>query len=181
MDNETDEMYHAMWEDSIGKTKDEEMALVFGKDMATWNSAESYSNIDSDKRIVDLDSNDLDIDFEKASKGKQVSSSNAALSQARPHRKRNHANVIEDAVYDRLGKADQLAIKKLKKDQLDVNKLYKDVMKIEKFDEVMLASAFDYLVEVGNERVAKAFMAKNTRLRTVWLESFFNKNGGYRT
>ena len=46
----------------------------------TWQHGilQSYSDIDSDKRIVDLDSNDLDIDFEKASKGKQVSSSNAA-------------------------------------------------------------------------------------------------------
>ena len=50
-------------------------------------------------------------------------------------------------------------------------------MKKESFEEVMLASAFDYLVD--NERVAKAFMAKNARLRTLWLESFFNKNGVY--
>ena len=42
--------------------------------------------------------------------------------------------------------------KKLKKDQLDVNELYEEVMKIERFSEVMLAFAFDHLVD--NERVA---------------------------
>ena len=161
---------------ATGKTNDEEMGWVFGKDMVTWNSAEPFCDIDSDKRIIDLESNGLDIDFEKASKGKQVSSSNAALSQARSHRKSDHANVSEDATYDKLSQQLELAMKKLKKDQLDVKELYEEVMKIEMFDEVMLADAFDYLVD--NERIAKAFMAKNTRLRILWLESFFNKNGG---
>ena len=58
-----------------------------------------------------------------------------------------------------------------------MNELYEEVMKIERFSEVMLAFAFDHLVD--NERVAKAFMAKNARLRTLWLESFFNQNGTY--
>ena len=93
----------------------------------------------------------LDIDPEKASKGKQDSSSNATLSGASSHRKRS-----------------------CEKDQLNVKELYEEVMKIERFDEDMLASAFDYLVD--NERLAKAFMAKNARLRTLWLEKFFNQN-----
>ncbi|XP_057512763.1 uncharacterized protein LOC130794816 [Actinidia eriantha] len=38
-----------------------------------------------------------------------------------------------------------------------------EIMKIESYDEVMLAKAFDYLVE--KEKLAKAFMAKNDRLR----------------
>ena len=41
--------------------------------MATWSSAKSFCDIDSKKMIVDLELNDLDIDFKKASKGKQVS------------------------------------------------------------------------------------------------------------
>ncbi|XP_030934304.1 TMV resistance protein N-like isoform X2 [Quercus lobata] len=159
----------------------DEMALLFGKDTTRWSSAKSFSDVDSEKRIVDLESNCKDIiDFEKASKGKQVSSSNIAFSQARSHRKRSRANVNQDASNDKfskqLGKI-ELAIKKLKKDQLDVNELYEEVMKIKRFDKVMLESALDYLVI--NERVGRAFMAKNTRLRTLWLESFFNKNGGY--
>ena len=159
----------------------DEMALLFGKDTARLSSAKSFSDIDSEKRIDDLESICEDIiDFEKASKGKQVGSSNTAFSQARSHRKRSRANVNQDANNDKfskqLGKI-ELAIKKLKNDQLDVNELYEEVMKIKRFDKVMLESALDYLVI--NERVGRAFMAKNTRLRTLWLENFFNKNGGY--
>ena len=44
----------------------DEMSLIFGEDTATWSSAKSLTDIDSKKRIVDLESNDLDIDFEKA-------------------------------------------------------------------------------------------------------------------
>ena len=158
----------------------DEMALLFGKDTARWSSAKSFSDIDSEKRIDDLESICEDIiDFEKASKGKQVGSSNTAFSQARSHRKRSCANVNQDANNDKFSKLGkiELAIKKLKKDQLDVNELYEEVMKIKRFDKVMLESALDYLVI--NERVGWAFMAKNTRLRTLWLENFFNKNGGY--
>ena len=158
----------------------EEMALVFGTDMATWSSAKSCS-VDSEKRIVELESNDLDIiDFEKASKGKQVSSSNAVFSQARSHRKRSHANANQYANYDKFSKQFEKmekSIKKLKKDEPDVKELYEEVMKTEGFDEVMLGSAFDYLR--SNEREAQGFIVKNTKLRTSWLESFFNENGGY--
>ena len=158
----------------------DEMALLFGKGIVTWSSAKSSGDMVSEKRIGDLESHDLDIiDFEKASKGKQVGSSNAAFSQARSHRKRSRAKVNQDDNNDKfckqLGKI-KLAVKKLKKYQLDVNELYEEVMKIEGFDKVMLGSAFDYLVI--NERLGRAFMAKNTRLQTLWLESFFNKNGG---
>ena len=155
----------------------DKMALIFCEDM-TWSSAKSFSDIDSEKKIFELESNDPNIDFEKALKGKQVTASNSALSGASSHRKRSRAN--QDAKYDKFSEQLQkleLAIKKLKKDQLDVKELYEEVMKIEGFDEVMLASAFDYLVD--NEKVAKAFMAKNARLQTLWLENFFNKNGTY--
>ena len=158
----------------------DEMALLFGKGIVTWSSAKSSGDMASEKRIGDLESHDLDIiDFEKASKGKQVGSLNAAFSQARSHRKRSRAKVNQDDNNDKFSKQRgkiELAIKKLKKYQLDVNELYEEVMKIERFDKVMLASAFDYLVI--NERLGRAFMVKNTRLRTLWLESFFNKNGG---
>ena len=152
----------------------DKMALIFCKDVATWSSTKSFSDIDSEKRIVDLESNDPDIDFEKASKGEQVSSSNAASC----HRKRSRAN--QDANYGKISKQlrkVELAIRELEEGQLDMKELYEEVMKIEGFDEVMLASAFDYLVD--NERAAKAFMAKNARLRTFWLENFCNKNGTY--
>ena len=157
----------------------DEMALIFGKDMAIQSSSKSC-DIDSEKRIVDLESSDLDIiDFDKASRGKQVSSSNVTFSQARSHRKRNHANVNQYANFDDFSKLEmiELAIKKPKKDEPDVRQLYEEVMKTGGFDEVMLGSAFDYLM--SNEREAQGFMVKNAKLRTSWLESFFNENGGY--
>ena len=107
------------------------------------------------KRIGDLESHHLD-------------------SFASSHRKRSRAQVNQDENYDQfskqLGKI-ELAIKTLKEVQLDVNELYEEVMKIERFDKVMLASTLDYLVI--NERLGRAFMAKNTRFRTLLLESFF--------
>ena len=143
----------------------DEMSLIFGEDTATWSSAKSLTDIDSKKRIVDLESNDLDIDFEKASKRKQVSSSNAALSGASSHRKRSkrsRANVNRQ-FSEQLGIPVELAIEKkkkkkqhnttLKRGQPDVNELF-EVVKIERFVEVMLAAAFGYLLD--NERVAKA-------------------------
>ena len=54
--------------------------------------------------------------------------------------------------------------------------LYEVVMKIEGFDEEMLATAFDYLVQ--EEKVGRSFMAKNANLRKIWLENFFTKDDG---
>ena len=156
----------------------DKMAVFFCKDLATRSSALSFSDIDSEKMIVDSEANDPDIDFEKVSKGEQVISSNAALCGTSSNRKRSRAN--QGANFDKFSKQlrkVELAIKELKKDRLDMKELYEEVMKIKRFDEVKLASAFDYLVD--NERVAKAFMAKNAGLRSLWLENFFNKNGGY--
>jgi len=59
------------------------------------------------------------------------------------------------------------AIQSLSKNQLDVNELYIKVMKIEGFDEITLGDAFDHLVQ--NKMLAKAFMAKTTNLRKIWI------------
>ena len=162
----------------IKQAHPDQMALFFCKDLATWSSALSFSDIDSEKMIVDSEANDPDINSEKVSKGEQVISSNAALCGTSSNRKRSRAN--QGANFNKFSKQlrkVELAIKELKKDRLDMKELYEEVMKIKRFDEVKLASAFDYLVD--NERVAKAFMAKNAGLRSLWLENFFNKNGGY--
>ena len=58
----------------------------------------------------------------------------------------------------------------------NVVELYEAVMKIEGFDEEMLATAFDYLVQ--EEKVQRSFMAKNANLRKIWLENFFTKDDG---
>uniref|UniRef100_A0A2N9H334 Uncharacterized protein n=1 Tax=Fagus sylvatica TaxID=28930 RepID=A0A2N9H334_FAGSY len=58
----------------------------------------------------------------------------------------------------------------------DAAELYEVVMKTEGFDEEMLATAFDYLVQ--EEKVGRSFMAKNANLRKIWLENFFTKDDG---
>ena len=57
---------------------------------------------------------------------------------------------------------------------VDANQLYEAVMKTEGFAEEMLASAFDYLVQ--EEKVGRSFMAKNPKLRKIWLENYFTRN-----
>ena len=68
-----------------------------------------------------------------------------------------------------------VSLKALKQDP-DVAELYEVVMKTEGFDEEMLATAFDYLVQ--EEKLGRSFMAKNANLRKIWLENFFAKNDG---
>ena len=47
-------------------------------------------------------------------------------------------------------------------------------MKTEGFAEEILASTFDYLVQ--EEKVGRSFMAKNPKLRKIWLENYFTRN-----
>lgn len=56
---------------------------------------------------------------------------------------------------------------------MDIVELYKEVMGIGSFDEDTLAYAFDYLVD--NERVAKAFIVKSTKLKKLRLTNFLNR------
>ena len=158
----------------------DEMALVVGKDRAKGNFAKSFGdiNLESRPQLESIPVNlDEDIDLEEVPKekegGKQASSSSTTSSQSRQHRKRNRTTYTEDEslvkISDRLGDV-AVALGKLTEDRLVVSNLYEEVMKTEDFDEEFLASAFDYLVQ--NEMLAKAFLAKNNRLRKIWLENF---------
>ncbi|KAG5543279.1 hypothetical protein RHGRI_016126 [Rhododendron griersonianum] len=152
-----------------------------------------------EETAAESDSTEFRVAFEEGSKGKYAASSSEVPGlpvQARSHQKRSCA---EDERYDKLStqleevglatktkleevdlatktKLEEVgsAIKKLTDDRLNVNDLYEEVMKTEGFDELTLALAFDHLVE--NEKVAKAFMVKNARLRRAWLEGFLKTN-----
>ncbi|GAV89266.1 hypothetical protein CFOL_v3_32684, partial [Cephalotus follicularis] len=101
----------------------------------------------------------------------------------RSHRKINIDELPQlDLVAATLGEI-AIAISKLSRNELVVDDLYKEVMKTEGFEELVLANAFDYLVE--NEKQAKAFMTKNVNLRKAWIERFFiekfvNQRGEHR-
>ena len=56
---------------------------------------------------------------------------------------------------------------------INTNELHKVVMNVEGFEEDMLDEAFDHLV--NDEKAGRAFMAKNDRMRKLWLKKFFNK------
>ena len=66
------------------------------------------------------------------------------------------------------------ALQRISKSKLDVDLLYQEVMRIEGFEEEFLGSTFDHLVECEN--LAKGFLAKNGRLKRIWLEKFKESN-----
>ncbi|GAV62747.1 Myb_DNA-bind_3 domain-containing protein, partial [Cephalotus follicularis] len=144
----------------------DEMALVVGKDMATGSFAKSFVDVDMQENInVDYLAAEEEGEIEGGAKGKQTLSSTATSSKARSHRKRNHDELPQlDLVAAQLGEI-TMAISKLSRNELNVDDLYKEVMKTKGFEELVLANAFDYLVE--NEKQAKAFMAKNVNVTTA--------------
>ncbi len=136
-----------------------------------WDDAKSLVDIDMQEPMVDLNPLDdlspldFDIDVDHVSKGKQFDFSSATSTQSRSHRKRSHASANEDATYKELsiqiGRI-VLALERLTKNQLNFSDLYKEVMKIEGFDEIMLAFAFEHLIQ--DKPLARSFMLKNARL-----------------
>ncbi|KAB1215896.1 hypothetical protein CJ030_MR4G028670 [Morella rubra] len=109
------------------------------------------------------------------SNGRQVSYSSIS-SKSRSHKKRdkvaaglesNFAMIAQDMhnIADAINEINVYSF---------VDELYEGVMKMEGFDEVQLASAFDYLIV--NETVARAFNKKGINLRRLWLEKFFNQH-----
>ncbi|KAK7847371.1 hypothetical protein CFP56_006701 [Quercus suber] len=131
------------------------MTLVVGKDIATTDFSKGIGDIG----IEALDDSPplVDIDVDDASKKKQVYPSHVASSETRSHRKQSHATIIEE---------------KISENQLNFGTLYEEIMKMDKFEETMLASAFDQLNE--DEKQAKSFMLKIDKLRRQWLQNFFD-------
>ena len=65
-----------------------------------------------------------------------------------------------------------MALKEINRGPVDYTALYNEVMTMmaDGYSEDMLATAFDHLCE--NEKTAWGFLAKNARLRKLWLDSF---------
>jgi hypothetical protein len=148
------------------------MTIIVGKDMATRNYVKSDADINlKENTKVQSISIENETEYEETSKGKKTSSSSA---QKRQHGKRNR--MYEDDGVEKLSKKRDVAfaIQSLSKNKLDVNELYIEVMKIEDFDEITLGDAFDHLVQ--NEMLAKAFMAKSSNLRKIWIQNFASQH-----
>jgi hypothetical protein len=130
--------------------------------------------------INPFDNEDFDLEGDEpdsVSNEKFMESSNENSSKRRSNRKircsvneNNPCNQISEQLKEFV-----VSLKALKQGP-DTVELYEAVMKTEGFDEEMLATAFDYLVQ--EEKVGRSFMAKNANLRKIWLENFFTKDDG---
>ncbi|CAK7340653.1 unnamed protein product [Dovyalis caffra] len=135
-----------------------EMALVVGQDMATGSFAKSFTDINLAEsfEMESIAPDEVDI-----GKGKEASST-SMLSGKRSYRKRGCE--ADESITSRFSCE---------------NELYDVVMKITDFDDGILNNVFDYLVQ--NERLAKAFMARNEKHKKLWIEKFINEHGGSST
>ena len=65
-----------------------------------------------------------------------------------------------------------VALKEINQGPVDYTALYNEVMAmmVDGYSEDMLATAFNHLCE--NEKTTRGFLAKNARLRKLWIDGF---------
>nr|POE80588.1 hypothetical protein CFP56_14996 [Quercus suber] len=125
----------------------DELALIVGKDMATSSFTKSCVNLDTQQENGDDTENMAGSSKEgvvdKGDKGK---------------------NVLKKIV---------VALKEINRGPVDYTSLYSEVMAMvsDRYNEDMLATAFDHLCE--NKKVDRRFLAKNAKLRKLWMDSYF--------
>ncbi|KAK8508679.1 hypothetical protein V6N13_116190 [Hibiscus sabdariffa] len=143
------------------------MALVVGQDMATRSFAKTFADIDLDNAAecsLPLNFDNEDVAEERT----KVSSSGTSKRK----RKNLQESVDDDHIQfvgEKLGEIAE-ALKKFTEDKTP--HLYEEVMSMEKesFDDDFFCGAFDFLAK--NEFEAKAFLAKKTKQRKIWLQKF---------
>ena len=155
----------------------DELAIVVGKDTATGGFSKSYvdlehepDNGDSAEFVAD------NVEEGVVEKGKNTVESSTTGSGISKSRKRKHStsnadeSVLTD-LSDQLKEID-VALKEINRGPMDYTALYNEVMAMmaDGYSEDMLATAFDHLCE--NEKTARGFLAKNARLRKLWLDGF---------
>ena len=156
----------------------DELAIVVGKDMATGSFVKSYVGIDieqdnGESTEMVADNGDEGV----VHKGKNVvESSTTGSGISKSHKRARAPSNADDSVLTDL--SDQLkeiavALKEINQGPVDYTTLYNEVMAMmaDGYSEDMLATAFDHLCE--NEKTARGFLAKNTRLRKLWLDGYF--------
>ncbi|KAL4627447.1 hypothetical protein ACB092_05G166300 [Castanea dentata] len=134
----------------------DEMAIVGGKDMATGGFSKQWSERSP---LVENETPQNDI------QNPEFEASNGTSFKGRSHRKRTYAAMNEDSPF--------ITVTALSHGPVNTNELHKIVMNVEGFEEDILDEAFNHLV--NDENAGRAFMAKNDRMRKLWLEKFFNK------
>ena len=109
-------------------------------------------------------------------KGKNaVKSSTTGLGISKSRKRRRTPSNADDSVLTDL--SDQLkeivvVLKEINRGSVDYTAFYNEVMAMmaDGYSEDMLATAFDHLRE--NEKATRRFLAKNARLRKLWLNGF---------
>ncbi|KAK9988631.1 hypothetical protein SO802_028870 [Lithocarpus litseifolius] len=157
----------------------DEMAIVVGKDMATGGFSKQWSEhsplVENETPQNDIQNPEFEGDCDTLPKDAHEAS-NGTSSKGRSHRKRTYAAINEDGPFSEMTeqlKQIAVAVTALSHGPVNTNELHKVVMNAEGFEEDMLDEAFDHLV--NDEKAGRAFMAKNDRMRKLWLEKFFNK------
>nr|POE50799.1 hypothetical protein CFP56_16312 [Quercus suber] len=155
----------------------DELAIVVGKDTATGGFSKSYVDIENEPDNGDSVEFVADnVEEGVVEKGKNAIESSTTGSGIFKSRKRGRApsnaddSVLTD-LFDQL-KEIAVALKEINQGPVDYTTLYNEVMAImaDGYSEDMLATAFDHLCK--NEKAARGFLAKNARLRKLWLDGF---------
>ena len=155
----------------------DELAIVVEKDTATSGFSKSYvdlehepDNGDSAEFVAD------NVEEGGVEKGKNTVESSTTESGISKFRKRKHSvsNADESVLIDLSDQLKEIAVvlKEINQGPVDYTTLYNEVMTMmtDGYSEDMLATAFDHLCE--NEKTAQGFIAKNARLRKLWLDRF---------
>ena len=147
-----------------------------GKDTVAGSFSKSYVDIENEPDNGDNTEFVADNGEEGVvDKGKNVVESSTTGSRISKSRKRGRAPPSDDSVLTDL--SDQLkeivvALKEINREPVDYTALYSEVMAMvaDGYSEDMLATAFDHLCE--NKKAARGFLAKNAKLRKLWMDSF---------
>ncbi|KAK8685253.1 hypothetical protein V6N13_041258 [Hibiscus sabdariffa] len=143
------------------------MALVVCQDMATGSFAKTFADVDLD------DANESSIPLNFNTEDVHEERTNVSSSGTSKRKRKNIEESIEDDriqfVGEKLGEIAE-ALKKFTEDKTPL--LYEEVMSMETegFDDDFLCNVFDFLAK--NEFEAKAFLAKKTKHRKIWLQKF---------
>ena len=155
----------------------DELAIVVGKDTTTGGFSKSYVDLEHEPNNGESAEFVADnVEEGVVKKGKNAVESSTTGSGISKSRKRGRAaSNADDSVLTDL--SDQLkeiavALKEINRGLVDYTALYNEVMAMmaDGYSEDMIATAFDHLCE--NEKTARGFLAKNARLRKLWLDSF---------
>ena len=154
----------------------DELAIVVGKHMAMGSFAKSYIGIDAEQNNVE--STEMVANNEEegvVDKGKNAMESSTTRSTISKSHKRGCAPPSDDSVLNDL--SDQLkeiaiALKEINQGPVDYTGLYSEVMAmvVDRYSEDMLATVFNHLYE--NKKATWGFLAKNAKLRKLWMDSF---------